>query len=673
MAHESPEIHTKLVLDDHASHAFEHIKEGIHHLNHEFGEATEHLLEFGKEIVGHAFGHILGLELERGVEGFKEFGEEAIHAAMDAETETRSIAGVLAMHDKFGRSMDQLIGTAEEMHDQFADLAVEAGSSTKAIVDAFTDISERSQASSEENRELLDKMVQAGKTVPGGLSEITMGYQQMEAGMVRAKNPLVGLIVANHLLKGSAREVAKEMMKMTPEKQMEIAQKAIEAAAGKAGNVKLTGSQMLQSLKTMHEVMLEGLGDALLKGFQKPYAFLKQMWEENEAKLGPIWEMVGEAVGKKVEEGMELAKEGIDYIKEHGSEIKADIKEAWDYAKSIFDFIIGHRKEIMFGLGALSLAHVAPTAVGMAGSVAGGIGTGGSALFGALKFLGTADVPKFSLSLDGLRKTTHLTGEVIDGLMTGTAGLSKEATALTQTITATTKGLGAMALAVGAVYLAADQFMKMRAESEDMASTYKDNFKTIQQLAEEGNSDRLKIALETEKSLGHINDAFAKSMQELADQADWRFDQVKKQADEGLSGVNAGLIDPLEEMATAYRAAGQFHNEAARHYAAQILLASGTTAEAVKTMGGDLGGSLEDFAKLFEGAGDDIQAKLKHFMGKDTELKAPKVTQVFTGDISIHQDFRDENPNRIMAMFRRDLMKSAEHRTTSRLGTAFGL
>src|SRR5580693_6200618 len=666
---EHPEIHAKLVLDDHASHAFEHIKEGIHHLNHEFGEATEHLLEFGKEIVGHAFGHILGLELERGVEGFKEFGEEAIHAAMDAETETRSIAGVLAMHDKLGRSMEELTGVAEGLHDEFADMAIEAGASTKTIIDAFTGISERSQASFEENKRMLEEMTKAGKLVPGGLNEITSSYEAMAAGAIRPRNAIVGLIVANHLLHGSAREVAKEMMKMTPEKQIELANRAIEMAAGKAKGIGLTGTQMVQSLKTMHEVMLEGLGDALMKGLQKPYAFLNKMWEENESKLAPLWEEVGEAVGKKVEEGMELAKEGIDYVKEHGEEIKADIKEAWDYAKSVFDFIIGHRKEIMFGLGAMSLAHVAPTAIGMAGSVAGMAGTGGSAAWGALQFLGTASVPKLNLSLDGLKSKAHLAGEVIDGLMTGTAGLSKEAATLTTSLLTAGKAMGAMALAAGAVYLAVDQFTKLDRELKDGMDIKKNAVQAEIDLAHEGNSQRLKNVINTEMSLGHMSDAWANTLRDMANAADEQKSAYMGQAAKAVNGVGGVDIDAL---ASSFRFAVNSNDKAMEQYIANLIVNTGHVAATFKSAGQTLNVTTNEFAELFEGATDEIKKKMLHFLGRDTELKAPKVTQIFTGDISIHQDFRDENPNRILTMFRNDLRKSAEHRMTSRLGTAFG-
>jgi hypothetical protein len=46
--------------------------------------------------------------------------------------------------------------------------------------------------------------------------------------------------------------------------------------------------------------------------------------------------------------------------------------------------------------------------------------------------------------------------------------------------------------------------------------------------------------------------------------------------------------------------------------------------------------------------------------------------QNFYGGVHIKQDFRDNDPDRIALMFRKDLSKQAASRTVSRQGTPFG-
>jgi len=238
--------------------------------------------------------------------------------------------------------------------------------------------------------------------------------------------------------------------------------------------------------------------------------------------------------------------------------------------------------------------------------------------------------------------------------------------------------MGAMALAAGSIYLAVDQYSKLLAEMDDQHDTVMKGMLTENEIANRGNSEQLENNIRVAMETGRMDQKRADFLRSLADSADEQFNMVKKNADEGYTGVNTGFIDPIEQMADAYNLASRFQNNAAREYAANILLNSGYTADALVAMGVKLDGGLKGFETLFEGATEDVAAKLKNFVGgawgKKTDAKALAPHIDFSGSkFEIHQDFRNEDPERVMLMFRRDILKAAEHRRQSRTATAFGL
>lgn len=672
MASDSPaEIKAKFVLDSNADKVLDTIKGGFGKVDSAINYTKNELVSFVKQGAAMA----LGFQFDRGIQSLRGFASEAMDTAKAAGAEVKAIAGVLAIHDKEGRTLVELKGQAAEYREHLVNIGIASGASASSVVEAFNDISERSDKSVSENEALVKQMVMAGKVVPGGLSSITEGYRMMEMGMIRARNPLVQLITQTHMLKGSAKDVAKEMQKMKPEEAMKIANKAIEFMATKAAASPLGGGMVIQQIKDMSDQAMEGAGNALLKAMSKPYVIIRDLMLENKGELGALYTMAGKALGDVVLGATEKAKEAINYIKGHSAEIRDNIKSGWETAQKVATFIIDHKKEIGFGLAAVSAAHMAPAAMGMASSVAGGVSTGANAAWSLLKFVGSNDVPAMTRNLGGLSRAYRLSGEVVNGfLFPAITTMSAEAKTLSNSIGAATKGFGAMALAAGALYLAFDQYTKLMDDLHATENSRNAGIANMDALAREGNSERLRDTIASEKAIGRISEDRAVSLQLMADMADKQFDVIKAQADRGLSGANAGVTDPLLDMGDAFNQAAGIQNNAAKLYAARVILASGTTAEAMDAMGVKMAGGLDEFGKLFDGASEDVLAKLKHFMGGDkTPLKALAPHIDFSGSkFEIHQDFRNEDPDRIMLMFRNDILSAAEHRKESRMGSGFG-
>ena len=670
---DDPVIKAKFVLDDSATKVLDNIKGGFHKVDKAISDTRKNIQGFVMDAATMA----VGFQFNKGIDSVHSFYKEVMDSSKAADAQSRSIAGVLAMHDKSGRKYVELIGDAKDYRKHLADIGIQSGTSAQAVIDAFDEISERSDASAETNEALVKQMVDAGKVVPTGLAGITQGYRMMEAGMMSARNPLVQLITQTHILKGSAREVSHQLTKMGQEAAMKIAGQAIEHTAQQGKGMKLRGPEVQQSIKDMSDEAMIGAGDALRKAMSGPMVIVRDLMLENKGDLEELYTSAGKGMADVITWAVDRGKEGIEYIKLHGTEIKNEIKEGWEYAKKVVDFIISHRKEIGYGLAAVSVAHMAPAAGGMVSSVASSAATGGSALMSLGNFIGTSSVqvPKLAAGIGNLNKGFNGLGAIIYTLPTKIADVGTSFKDMITNMSPATKGLGAMVLAIGAITLAVDQGMKLynewfKAEADGKAA----HILELERLAKQGNSDDLATALENSRIAGSMNEAEIARIQEMADRANDQYDRVQTAATNALAGVDAGIVDPLVGLGNAYNMAVDFQNIGAEKLAATMLISGSDTYELFTEMGGKIKGGLEEFTKLFEGASEDVLKKLKHWKGEDKPLKALAAHVDLSGSkFEIHQDFRNEDPDRIMLMFREDILKSAEHRMQSRMGTGFGL
>ena len=641
---ESQEIKAKLVLDDAASKTVEHVKAGFEKLDHVVEETTHTIGSFVKSAATMA----LGFQFDRGIESLKEWGKEAMEAAKAAGESDKEIAGMLAAQDQSGKSFDMLKKDAREYREKLEEMGVQAGVSSKATVDAFTDIAARSNKPTEEVVKMTEQMMYAGKIVPGGLGSITDGYRMMEMGMIRAKNPLVMLIAQSHLMSGSAKQVAKDLQKMAPEEAMKMADQAIAKMAEKGKAMPLKGGAMIQSIKDMAEQSMVGAGEALLKALSKPYALIREIFMENRGALSDLYKSAGEGLGTAITYGVEKAKEGINYIRTHSDEIKKGITEAWGYAKKVFEFMVSHASELgtalkmglaakAGGMAAGAVASAAPLVSGAA-ALAGSAGGAVAALFG------------LSSATDGAAKTSF----------TASAAFTKLRGTLNDNVSAAT----ATQVAFAALFLAYDQFAKLTKENSFLilsigtaigAAFGKGKYRTAEELANEAAKlDALKAQNAAESSA-----IYSKAFHKEADQ-----------------GAAEYAIDPsgghgTQVMLEAFNQAQALNDAGSEKYAATLILNSGLTAEYLKNAGFKLAGGLDEFIRVIGESADPD--KLKNFLGtKALKGAAPQVNFNGGQKFEIKQDFRNEDPDRIALIFRRDILKAAEHRRVSKMGGTFG-
>lgn len=658
------EVRADLTLDDHATNVLERIKGGFDHVKDKAKEVAGDIGGFFKNSLSTAF----GFQLNGMFDTFKEFAATAIEEAVNPAKEIKAIQGVLTLTDQTGRSFEQLNDQALDFDDKLERLGVLAGSSGGDLITAFTEISEHSKKSSEGVLDMVEDLAYAAKAFPGGVGELTSGLTMFEAGMIRARNPIVQMIAATGMMKGNAKEVAKHLQEMGQEKAMKVAEAAIERMSKKMKDVPLDFGQTVQAFKDMRGDVFESLGAPFLRALLPAMDRFRRYWYDNKVELETMVASVGEKVGDWVLEATEQIENGFKYLQNHGEEIKTAITDGWNTAKKVVQWIIDHKTELAFALGGRMALGAAPS-----------IATGASAAFGAAKFLGSAELPidAMKAGMVGLgtkmKETAQMTGAVITG-KAKLIGTLKETTAASF---AAATGFAAAAAAAGAVYLAMDQWDKLMVKMENEHQTRMNNIQTLANLAKKGNDEFLENTIKTELALGHIDEKYAATLRSMADTSDMQFERIKAQADRGFTGAAAGIIDPIDDMVEAYNEATNTGNEKARWYAANILLNSGYGAEALIGAGVKLSGGLKGFEELFTGSADEVMEKLKKFVGdaydpSKGKAAAPQVNFNGPNNFNIQQNFRDGDPSRVALVFQKDIIHAADARRQSRMATPFG-
>jgi hypothetical protein len=639
------EIHAKLVLDEDAKKAAENLKEGFEHIGEKVHEVEHELGELLKTTLAVA----AGFELDRGIESIKELGHEVMNAATASENTEKSIAGLLAMTDKTGKSFEELSEQAKGVHDDLEDIGIRAGASGESVGEAFELIAERSKKSADEIVNLTDKMALAGKILPGGVGQIAAAWRDFESGIVRPRNALVQLMIQSHTVAGSMRQVAHQLttMMQTPEgqeKAFKMAEAAITKMADKAKDAPLSYNQLIASLKSIRELAFKEAGEPIIAALKGPLNDLRDYFVKNRHDIEEWAHMVGEKTGVWVVEAADKIKDGFEYLKNHADEIEHAFKEGFAFAKAVVEFIIAHREELALAWGGSKLAGA-----GM------GLVKGGASLIGSM-------------------------GGLAGGLAGGEGAFG---TAIGAGAASATVALGAFGVALAAVGVAAYEWNEML--NDVWVEKQKDTdarVQALQRAAQEGQieaaqqlRDQLVVTNPQVTDLANRLVEFAEAMHKVggvtAQQSAWTERDLAFEETEAGKGGQAAKFAVENFMKDLDTAVGSQDAATLKHMAT-FITTHGALIDAMHTAGVDLTKEGKFLVGALEGLGTEqghMRAEeLRGILAKQTKEAATSAAPVFnfSGPITIHQDFKDQDPDRVVAIMRRDLVRTAGARIQSR-------
>lgn len=627
MTEPAAEVRVRIVADDQSHETLDKVRDGLRDIGEE-SKVTQELLKgiglnieriasvqqanagkqegVAKEVLkGNLYFEAMKKSVELVGDGVKEaweltekLADASLEAAEAAETQEKQMAGYLFLLDQGKHSMTELREYTRDQREEFEKFAITAGVATKDLVTTYDKLLERGAMGSEKAKEMAEKMATVGKIVPGGSEALAQGMSAMETGMVRARNPLVQLIAATHMLKGNAKAVAAQMQHMTPERQMELAEKAIDRQAEalkKMGGVVPDLGQLKSSFEDVKEGFLESMGKPMTEALVPQLVRLRDYLSQHMEQIKQFGDRVGAAAANAIEY-VSHALEGIwsgltynwDEFRDTFNSIFVDWEAAWGDSKTTTAEI----KQEFFAVGT-TLRDI---------------------------FL------DISRTIKAVVEVAMDVNDVIHGRNVGTTQAE---------------------VAGSAIHAGAGDVNQTPKQWEHLMDTYLAK-------AQDSGMDPAKV------------DAYATAMRNLHGQ----FEQA---AQDDKQAVDSHQWDKVSE-ALKYNA--ENNQGALNEFIIKTLAGSDAAAEAIHSGQINIGGQMDELMKMISEKAPELAAKLRDMNGKIAKeggIKAPKPTMVFTGPIHIKQDFKDQDPDRILLTFRKDLAQAAANRTTSRNAALFGM
>lgn len=631
------EVRIKLVADDQAAATVAKLKEGMKEVSHEAEKTSKHFALigkiFGEDIamkvtafreklsLSHEHAEKLegavetigtGLEVAAGAAALvavalgaafymaEKLGEAAIEAASEGIKQEKAMAGILSLQDRQEHSMRQIMEYSGRIREDLEEAGIKAGVSTAQMTEMFDTIVERGNLSSEKAKELTEQMALVGRITHGGMGALAQGFAMMEMGVVRARNPLVQLIAATGTLKGNAHAVAAALMKMTPEKQMEMAEKAIEKQAELMKKSGASGPPSLASLKTsfegIREMALDAMGRPMLDALLPPLNDVKKYLLAHKEEIVNFATEVGTKFAHFIEVASMVSSQIWSAVTENWESFKSVFDDAFGGAKSTFEYIYDNKEAFAktFHDVVTDIAHVFDK------------------IHDAL-----AKMASIMLAID--KKTGlfggHFVGKEQEGIEHEVRKMAQSPEEMNQ------KGLS------------------------ELRQKYVDNALAM------GENARL-----AGENFDKIYSFHANVMQHAAE------------IDAATANGN------IKVVVEAYNEARKHHNMAMQQYAAEAIAGSEDLRKSLLFAGEQLvDGGFKPLIDLVKEKNPDFAKDLKAGKEHIDNIKGGPVVNFNNNTFHIQQDFRDQDPDRVAMVFRKDLVHTAAARLSARTASPFGL
>ena len=278
------ELGIKIVVDSNAQTALGDLQKGAKKSTSLFAQmktraqSSFQSIGAGAVMAGQLYAKAVMMVAEHGRDAFL----APLEAIRESDKQVREMAATFALLNESAAGFEEIQDYAGATKDELESMGMAAGVADDTLVAVFQNVYERGGKSVDAAKELTEQMAYAGRAIPGGALALSEGFEQIEMGVIRAKNPIVGMIAATGMLKGNAKQVAKEMQKMSVDEQMKLAEKAVAKMSAKMKDVPMTFDQVVTSMKVMTGNLLETMGAPMMAGLTKAAAVVRDMFLDKE-------------------------------------------------------------------------------------------------------------------------------------------------------------------------------------------------------------------------------------------------------------------------------------------------------------------------------------------------------------------------------------------------------
>jgi phage-related tail protein len=569
-----------------------------------------------------------------------------VHSAVALQDQKKELAGVIALVEKGSPALEDLHDKADELNESLERVATTTGNTKESMIRAFEVIGARTNKGAAFVEDMTTKMAEASKSLPGGIEAMSESLSMLESGFVRPNNAIVQLIRQMGIAKGSAHDIAKGLMKMMQspggeEKVFEIAERAITAMAEKTKSMPLTFSQLMNSLSTFRESLFETVGTPVVEALGAQFNRLQGYLQAHREEIEQLAKTMGERVGEWVTKAAELIERGFQYLRTHADDIMTSLENGAKALRSVLEFMVAHRQLIL----GLALAHTAGKPLGaLAGGIAEALPGAGAA---AGRMMGGAWG-----SLVGGAGAIGLGAGAVAAIAWKAAydqsqQLEKDTgMSMLETLRELTHGLA------GATNRLANFKAETKAFDEELAKGVDASGERLEHL--ESGLEHIRRGAEI---AGSAVDRFTDQLLNVQRKLEHQAGVENAIARMAAFGSGASIFGGAQTLANAYREAAEQDEKAATEQARRILAAN----EQLRTALGAIGV-------------EDALVRLKALAEGKVTGDAVKLPPISFGPttFNIHQDFRDQDPDRVAIVFRKDITRQATSRIGSRLQTPFG-
>lgn len=650
------EVKTKLTLEDGASQPLDKVEDKVEDVEKAEKKAGDALKEWAQTAAHVA--QSVGVNLSEVVGKARDVAMSFVNAGAGAESGDAAIAALIKTAQ--GKSAEDAIDNAEELGDAIDEIAIGAGIAGDSVGAAFQNILEKTGSTEEGIRrateELDDMAVVAGK-LDKDVGGIAQEFAFMQEGVLKTKGQLFQLLQSTGIFGTDSKKAVEAWGKLTEEKRIELLRYGLNKLSGEMRDMPPTFKQATAGLENMVRISKEAIGQPLIEELTPAIEEVTRELIKMGPELTDFGHTMAKDVASAVREGGKMLRESVSWLREHKDELAMAFKDGAAAVWKVVQFVLDHKEELALAFGAKT---VAPTVAKGVGAVGGFIGTMNKAEkdFGAYK---------------------------MSGAMTTVASMT------------------ALAAAIVAVGLAADQAIKLLDEMADAADTRQGGMKKLMDLAQAGDVENVRNTVGTmmqlDEAAGKLDDKMRKFYQTVLDTAEAAnrnkagdTDALRRQIEIESAAINdtyaksigdqsaAGAAwaanmtqNQLAILINAYNQAAKNNDTAMMQLAATTIAGSGLVSEAFLKSSTQIEGGFSQMADVLMNAGAGFGSFISQLRGKGpTAPKAPTLNLNGGQTFNIKQDFRQQDPDRVAVLFRRDVARMAGRTLQSKFAGPFG-
>lgn len=672
-----PEVKTKITIDDAATATLKDIESGFRSAGKEAEKAAKESTGFVKQFAAVALGVNIGNILGGIRSGLMSGFDAAVEADRGFRQLTQSVIGI----QRYGKqSFDSLQERAVLVHKTIESIAGAARMSRTELVDAFNDAAKNTSLTDTQLTKLISKVASASRALPAPVKDVVAGFEELNKNMISASNPIVLMVKQAGMLRGHSEQIAKNMEWMGKTKRIKYAEEALAILQERAKKIPPSLEDINSRFSDMKTDVLKSFGTPLLRAFLPALEGVYKKITEGRGDIEAYARELGMQVGQWVVSAAEKIKEGFQYLRNNGAEIKKNIVEAFTNARDIFMGIYSRAKEIAVIYGAVKTSQMLTAGAQAASGIAGAAAARATAPL-AISGINAAMLPGMTLGAGAVAG---------GGMLAGAAAFLGPQGALASLI------LSAIALKSAFDDLGEDMQGEARKDLNARLTYFNQigvNFKKLTDDEVEAFARVKQAALENAEALGlnrgeieaQINAQMDAHRNLEAATIGAQSALEKMQEAQGKAGLaeTSGLaameverlkIEAAQQFAQSFNAASEMNYQAAVEAEAKMATSSEAMKQLLLTHGAGAGLALDKLA-------DSVQSTDIAF-ARDLRLAALKAGEkggketrnlIFNGaQFHIKQDFRDQDPDRVAVVFQRDITRSAENRVQARTVGPFG-